>query len=129
MTLGKKLPYYTILLYFVNKSDRGAGGREWKFLHVEIGFFTGYNEPIMAGYNSKIEHGGATFLVQTQDMGAPQNCVESLVYKSGKALAPQKTTYRQFLGDPDLQEHIARIIENQHNSIIQAISEGRFDHF
>ena len=81
----------------------------------------------MAGYNTKIEKSGNTFIVQTQDKGKPQNCVESLIYKSGRALAPKKTFYTQHLSDPDLQAKIHLIIENQHKSIIQAISEGTFD--
>lgn len=81
----------------------------------------------MAGFNSKIEHKGITFLVQTQDMGKPSHCVESLIYKSGKALAPRKTFYTQHLNSSDLQDKIKEIIEQQHNSILKSISEGKFD--
>ena len=81
----------------------------------------------MAGYNTKIEKAGNTFIVQTQDKGKPQNCVESLIYKSGRTLAPRKTFYTQHLGDPDLQAKIHLIIEDQHRSILQAISEGKYD--
>ena len=81
----------------------------------------------MAGFNSKIEHKGVIFLVQTQDRGRPSNCVESLIYKSGKALAPRKTFYTQHLNSPDLQNTILEILEMQHNSILKAIAEGKFD--
>jgi hypothetical protein len=81
----------------------------------------------MAGYNTKIEKGGITFIVQTQDKGKPQNCVESLIYKSGRALAPRKTFYTQHLSHPDLPAKIQQIIEDQHRIVLQAISEGKFD--
>ena len=83
----------------------------------------------MAGFNSKIEHKGITYLVQTQDKGGPSNCVESLIYKSGKALAPRKTFYTQYLNSPALKEKINKILEEQHNAILKAISEGKFDQF
>jgi hypothetical protein len=81
----------------------------------------------MAGFNSKIEHKGIIFLVQTQDLGRPSNCVESIIYKAGKALAPRKTFYTQHLNSPNLTATINRIIEQQHNAVKEAISEGKFD--
>ena len=81
----------------------------------------------MAGLNSKIEHGGVIFLVQTQDMGSPYNCVESIIYKSGKALAPKKTFYIQHLDSPDLKAKIDRMIRQQHESILDDITSGKFD--
>lgn len=81
----------------------------------------------MAGYNSKIEHKGIIFLVQTQDLGRPSNCVESIIYKAGKALAPRKTFYTQHLNSPNLIATINGIIEQQHNAIKEAISAGKFD--
>jgi len=81
----------------------------------------------MAGYNSKIEHKGIIFLVQTQDLGRPSNCVESIIYKAGKALAPRKTFYTQHLNSPNLISTINGIIEQQHNAIKEAINAGKFD--
>jgi len=83
----------------------------------------------MAGYNSKVEHKGITYIVQTQDLGRPANCVESIIYKSGRALAPRKTFYTQHLNDPDLKNAIERIIEMQHKTILEAINSGRFENF
>jgi hypothetical protein len=83
----------------------------------------------MAGFNSKIDHQGVTYLVQTQDMGRPSNCVESLIYKAGRALAPRKTSYTQHLNKSTLQEKINQLMEEQHKAILQAISEGKYDHF
>ena len=81
----------------------------------------------MAGYNSKIEHKGIIFLVQTQDLGKPSNCVESIIFKAGKALAPRKTFYTQHLSSPKLMATINGIIKQQHNAIIEAIRSGKFD--
>ena len=81
----------------------------------------------MAGFNSKIEYKGITFLVQTQDMGRPTNCIESLIYKSGKTLAPKKTFYTQHLNSPNFNDKIQGLLEDQHKSIIKAIADGKYD--
>lgn len=83
----------------------------------------------MAGLNSKTEHDGTTYQVQTQDMGAPSYCVESIIYKSGRALAPRKTFYTQHLNSSVLQEKIRQIIQKQHVAVLKDISEGKFAHF
>lgn len=83
----------------------------------------------MAGYNSKIEHKGIVFIVQTQDMGRPSNCIESIIYKAGKALSPRKTFYTQHLNSPDLKDWIDSLLDLQHKEIIESIQRGKFDNF
>ncbi len=82
----------------------------------------------MAGFNTKIEHNGVTYIVQTQDLGNPSNCIESLIYKSGKALSPRKYFYSQLLNSPRLQERIDQLLEQEHKAAIKTITDGKFDH-
>lgn len=82
----------------------------------------------MAGFNTKIEHNGVTYIVQTQDLGNPSYCIESLIYKSGKALSPRKNFYAQLLNSPTLQERIDQLLEQEHKAAIKAITDGQFDH-
>lgn len=82
----------------------------------------------MPGYNTDIEHRGLMFHVQTQDQGSNAQYVESIVYRSGKVLASRRTYYTNFLNSPTLQNTINKIIDEQHEGILQEISEGTFDH-
>ena len=53
--------------------------------------------------------------------------MESTVYKSGQVLSSRKTFYTSLLDDPTLQKKISTIIEEQHNTILREIEEGKFD--
>ena len=81
----------------------------------------------MAGFNTTVTRSGVDFHVQTQDKGRPANYVESTVYKSGQVLSSRKTFYTSFLDSPDLENKINTIIEEQHNTILEEIAEGKFD--
>ena len=83
----------------------------------------------MAGYNTDVTHQGVTFHVQTEDKGLNTHYIESIIYKSGKALTSRKSSYISFLGSPALKEKIKQLLEEQHNTILKEISEGKFDHF
>lgn len=78
--------------------------------------------------NTEILHEGTVYHVQTQDKGATAHYVESFIYKSGKLLSSRRTFYTQHLGSPDLKEKIKKIIEEQHNTILKEIKEGKFGH-
>jgi len=83
----------------------------------------------MKGYNVEINHRGASFHVQTQDVGMRAQYIESLIYKSGKLLSSRKTFYTQLLNAPQFQEKIATLMSDQHNAILREIAEGKFDHY
>jgi len=82
----------------------------------------------MAGYNSEITHQGKTVHVQTEDKGLSSHCIESIIYRSGTALASRKSFYTSFLGSTDLKNIITRLIKEQHSTILKEITEGKFDH-
>jgi hypothetical protein len=82
----------------------------------------------MPGFNSEIKYKGGLFHIQTQDKGPTVQYVESFVYKSGKLLSSRKTFYTQFLSSPLLREKILQIMEEQHNTLLKEITEGKFDH-
>jgi hypothetical protein len=81
------------------------------------------------GFNTEVEREGFVFHVQTQDKGPGANYVESFIYLSGKLVSSRKAFYTPYLGHPQLQGEIRRIMEEQHQKILREIGEGRFDHF
>ena len=83
----------------------------------------------MKGYNIEIQHQGASFHVQTQDVGMRAQYIESLVYKSGKLLSSRKTFYTQLLNSPQFLEKIELLMSDQHKAILREIAEGKFDHY
>ena len=83
----------------------------------------------MKGYNIEIRHRGASFHVQTQDVGMRVQYIESLVYKSGKLLSSRRSFYTQLLNTPRFQEKIELLMDDQHNAILREIAEGKFDHY
>lgn len=83
----------------------------------------------MSGLNTQIERKGILLYVQTQDTGMKAQYVESLIYATGKLLTSRKTPYTPFLKSPNLEERIDRILKEQHEKILQEISDGKFDHF
>ncbi len=81
----------------------------------------------MPGLNSEILRNEVYFLVQTQDKAPGANYVESIVYKSGQVLSSRRTFYTHLLDSDDLPEKIKALIQSQHNSILEEISQGKFD--
>ena len=82
----------------------------------------------MAGYNTEMKHGQEIFHVQTQDKMSPAYYIESIIYKSGKVLSSRRKDYTSFLNQPNLQDILNQMIEDQHKGILKEISEGKFDH-
>jgi hypothetical protein len=81
----------------------------------------------MNGYNNRIEFKGQSYIVQTQDKGPGSPYVESLIYRSGRLLTSKRAFYTAFLTSPDFPTILERMMEDQHNQILEEIVEGRFD--
>ncbi|MCP2520362.1 hypothetical protein NLB96_01465 [Candidatus Aminicenantes bacterium AC-335-K20] len=81
------------------------------------------------GFNTNVEHKGVIFHVQTQDKGIEFGYIETLIYTSGQVLASRRVPYTSILENVRNEEEIQKIMEAQHQSIIQEIKEGKFDHY
>lgn len=81
------------------------------------------------GYNTRFDYKGAKFHVQTQDKGLGVHYVESLIYRSGQLLTSKKTFYTSFLNSPNLKKMIAKIMEDQHRTILQDIADAKYERF
>jgi hypothetical protein len=81
---------------------------------------------LITGFNTDIKHLNRVFHVQTEDKGAENPTIESLVYVGGEIVAAKKTPYGDTIrtgGAKAVQE----MMETQHRRIIAAIQRGRFD--
>ena len=81
----------------------------------------------MAGYDTRVDYKGQAYIVQTQDKGPRAQYIESLIYRAGRLLASKRSFYTAFLGLPDAAERVARLMEEQHKTILGQIVEGRYD--
>ena len=83
---------------------------------------------MITGFNTDIKHGDRVFHVQTEDRGASNPIVESLVYVGGQILLSKRSPYADLVADGKADEAAVRqLMDLQHRRIIEAIRRGRFD--
>jgi len=81
----------------------------------------------MGGYDTRVDYRGGVYIVQTQDKGPGAQYIESLIYRAGRLLTSKRAFYTAFLDLPDAADRIARMMEEQHKTILGQIVEGRYD--
>jgi hypothetical protein len=82
---------------------------------------------MITGFNTDVEHGGHVYHVQTEDKGADNPIIETLLYRGGEILAARRTGYEDLRSTGFDEAAIARRIEEQHNAVIADVRAGRFD--
>ena len=82
---------------------------------------------MLTGYNTDIDFEGVTYHVQTEDRGATNPLIESLVYVKGEILATRRTEYANLLEAGANPPAIQILMERQHRNIVDAIRTGRID--
>lgn len=82
---------------------------------------------MITGYNTDVRHNEVVFHVQTEDKGAGNPYVESLVYVGGQVLASRRSGYAEILAAGDGEPQVVALMERQHRTMIAAIRHGRFD--
>jgi hypothetical protein len=82
---------------------------------------------MIAGYNTDVRHGETVFHVQTEDKGASNPFIESLVYVGGRVLAAKRASYASLLAQGKGTQAISELMEGQHRAMIAAIRQGKFD--
>lgn len=81
---------------------------------------------MITGYNTDVRHHDVVFHVQTEDKGAENPFIESLVYVGGQVLAAKRASYADALGGEG-ERSVVELMERQHRTVIAAIKNGRFD--
>ena len=68
------------------------------------------------------------FHIQTEDSGIRYcRVVTHLFADGGRILQTMRTDYTQQIGQPDLIEHIRRLMKDQHRTMFSALRAGEFD--
>jgi hypothetical protein len=82
---------------------------------------------MITGYNTDVRHAEIVFHVQTEDKGAANPFIESLVYVGGQVLAARRAGYADLIGRDEGEKAVVELMERQHRTMIAAIRQGKFD--
>jgi hypothetical protein len=82
---------------------------------------------MISGYNTDVRHRGLVFHVQTEDKGASNPCIESLVYYGGQVLRRKRSEYTSLLEQGEGRDAILALMERQHRQTIGEIRTGKLD--
>lgn len=82
---------------------------------------------MLTGFNTEVNFDGVVYHVQTEDRGAGNPLIESLVYVRGEILATRRTEYRELVEAGADKTAIQALMERQHRAIVEAIRVGRID--
>ncbi len=82
---------------------------------------------MITGYNTDVRHNDVVFHVQTEDKGATNPQIESLVYVSGQVLVSKKASYASLLAEGHGEKAILALMDQQHRTMIAAIRHGKLD--
>src|ERR1700681_3585399 len=82
---------------------------------------------MITGYNTDVRHRERVFHVQTEDKGADNPFIESLVYVGGQVLASKRANYAEMLAAGRDEKEIVALMDHQHRTMIAAIRHGKLD--
>jgi hypothetical protein len=82
---------------------------------------------MITGYNTDVRHREMVFHVQTEDKGADNPFIESLVYVGGQVLASKRASYADMLAAGRDEKEIVALMDHQHRTMIAAIRHGKLD--
>ena len=83
---------------------------------------------MITGYNTDVDYDGRVFHVQTEDKGAGNPVIESLVYTGGEIVTTRRASYAELLRGGSVPEaEVQKRMESQHQALIREIVSGRFD--
>lgn len=81
---------------------------------------------MITGYNTDVRHADLVLHVQTEDKGAANPFIESLVYVGGQVLAARRAAYGELLAGEG-EAAVVALMERQHRTMIAAIRHGKLD--
>src|SRR5262245_26045756 len=82
---------------------------------------------VITGFNTDVKYKGVVYHVQTEDKGAANPLIETLIYKGGEILGSRRLPYSDLVKSPGAEAAITRLMEDQHKGMIMEIKRGRFD--
>jgi hypothetical protein len=82
---------------------------------------------MITGFITDVRHQEVVFHVQTEDKGAANPFIESMIYVGGQVLATKRASYANLLSEGKDEKAIVALMDHQHRTMIAAIKHGKFD--
>lgn len=82
---------------------------------------------MITGFNTDVEHEGRIYHIQTEDKGAGNPVIESLVYLGGEILASRRTSYADLAARGATAAELSEKLEAQHRRMVLDVRQGRHD--
>ncbi len=82
---------------------------------------------MLTGFNTDVRHDDRTFHVQTEDRGADNPIIETLIYEGGRILDARRRDYRDEAGDGLDADRLSTLLERQHQNVVRDIRLGKYD--
>lgn len=82
---------------------------------------------MITGFNTDVEHEGRIYHIQTEDKGAGNPVIESLVYLGGEILASRRTSYADLAARGATAAELSERLETQHRRMVLDVRQGRHD--
>jgi hypothetical protein len=79
-----------------------------------------------SGFNTNVPYKGKMYHVQTEDGGARNPVLNTLLYHKGEILFADKTSYADLLVDDDWKDKVLERMKDQHRGIIKALMAGKY---
>jgi hypothetical protein len=81
---------------------------------------------VLTGYNTDVLFEGKTFHVQTEDRGAKNPVIDTLVYCGGQILHQEKRGYADLIEAGGNDVEVARRLDRQHRELVRRVRHGEF---
>ncbi len=82
---------------------------------------------MLSGINTDIQFKGAVYHVQTEDGGADNPIITTLLFKGGAIFSSKKTNYAEILQSPSYQDVVKELMKEQHKSMVRDLAAGKFE--
>ena len=82
---------------------------------------------MLQGSNSEAEYAGRLFHVQTEDGGENRPRVITHLFLRGTVVSVTRSDYIDDLEKPDLSHRVRRLMEGQHQAVLDGLLRGDWD--
>lgn len=82
---------------------------------------------MVLGFNHNLMYKGEVFHVQTEDSGAANPHIVTLLYRGGVIISSKKTSYSDILKMDNLDVVVEELMKEQHKEMMRRLKAGDFD--
>lgn len=82
---------------------------------------------MITGHNTDVEYAGRVYHVQTEDKGAANPLIETLVYSRGAILDCRRFSYAEAAKHGIDEKSVIRLMDQQHQRMVREVRNGRYD--